>query len=225
MAYVLYGSRYIGTGALPTPVAGFECQDTSTGNLYEANTSATAWNLAGNVNSANLGMLPITGGTMQGAILGATGWATADANNFATTVKRATIDLVDATQLATQVTAINNGIGPKVTSAVAALAAGISVKGSVAKSQGILFPIGTSIAQGGIDTIPLPTYPDGTTALQTECVWTVGIYSIPDNGNGLKKILTTNPGGGLIYTCDCYLDTGTYTGHAELRYMIIGIKS
>src|ERR1035437_3303391 len=178
MAYVLYGSRYIGTGALPTPVAGFECQDTSTGNLYEANTSATAWNLAGNVNSANLGMLPITGGTMQGAILGATGWATADANNFATTVKRATIDLMDATQLATQVTAINNGIGPKVTSAVAALAGGISGRGSVAKSQGILTPA----TVGATTTSPLPTYPDGTTALETECVWLVAPYQGSSNG-------------------------------------------
>ena len=84
MAYTLVGSRYIGTGSLPTPVAGYDAIDTSTGNQYVANTSSTAWVLVGNVNSLNLGMLPLTGGVMTGAITGATGWAPSDAANFPT---------------------------------------------------------------------------------------------------------------------------------------------
>ena len=69
MSYVLTGTRYIGTGALPTPLAGYDAVDTSNGNLYAANTSATLWNLIGNVNQTNLGMLPLTGGVMQSSPL------------------------------------------------------------------------------------------------------------------------------------------------------------
>lgn len=224
MSYALTGTRYIGSGALPTPLAGYDVVDTSTGNIYVSNSSATAWNLYGNVNSPNLGMLPLTGGTMQGAILGATGWATADANNFVTTVKRASIDLVDTTQLAAQVTAINQGIGPKVTSAVAALAAGISVKGSIAIANGILI-----FTNNTPTSIPPPTYSDGTTAAIADCKWAIGL----SNGSWPCGRSDSNGDTTLFNTFTATNNTGTFIlkdngGNyysTTMWYLIIAIKS
>lgn len=219
MAYVLTGTRYIGTGALPTPVAGYDAVDTTTGNRYDANTSATAWNLVGNVNQTNEGMLPLTGGTMTGAITGATGWAPLDSPNFTTSAKLGGLDLVTSTTLSTAITNVNNGISPKITSAVASLSAGISVNSSIAKAKGTLTP--SSV--GATITVPPPTYSDGTTANIADCVWSIGVYSIPDQGNGLKSIAITNPGGANVYTAVATRDDGVQTS-PTMSYVIIGVK-
>ena len=222
------GTRFFGTGApasLPAPGSwtGYDAVDTGTGKIYIC--TGTAWSEIGNINTTNLGLLALTGGTMSGSILGATGWAPSDSPNFTSSAKLGGVDLVTADTLASTKDTILNSISPKITEAVASTTSAIDVKSNMAMAMGFLFPIGTTKTEGQTDTIPLPTYPGGATAAPSECVWTVGIYSIPDNGNGLKKILTTNPGNGLSYTCDCYLDAGNWTGHAVLQYMIIGVKS
>ncbi len=226
MSYTLTGTRYIGTGSLPVPKAGYDAVDTTTGNLYMCNAIGTSWNLAGNVNNVNLGLLALTGGTMTGSITGATGWSPLDSPNFTSSAKLDGVNLATTSDLSTTSTTILNSIAPKITEAVASTTSAISVNANIAKAQGFLFPIGTTKIEGATDTIPLPVFPSsGVAADITQCVWSVGIYSIPDNGNGLKKVLVTNPGAGLAYTSDCYRDDGVWPGHAVLSYMIIAVQA
>lgn len=166
MSYILTGSRYIGSGTLPPPVGGYEAVDISTGLKYEANTSSTAWNLIGNVNNVNLGLLPLTGGSMTGAITGVSGWAPNDSPNFTTTAALNGLLLATTSDLATTSNTILNSIAPKITDAIASTSAGITTKGNIARATGIL-----TFTSPTPQTIPLPIYPDGTTAKESDCVW------------------------------------------------------
>ena len=238
MAYTLTGARYIGTGSLPTPVLGYDAVDTSTGNLYAANSSATGWNLIGNVNYTNLGLLPLTGGTMTGNVAGPTGWAPNDSPNFTTTAKLGGLTLATQTDLANTSTSILNSIAPKITSAIASTSSSITVKNNVALGNGLLhFAAGTQTAQ----TIPLPQYSDGTTAVETECKWLVGFLgsfavATPSTLNVLWVCGRYDPSGdqGLVFSADP-TTTRTFWGSVKtsdgsfgggtFSYLIIGIKS
>lgn len=233
MAYSLVGNRYIGTGTLPPPVAGYQAQDTTTGNLYESNTAATAWVQIGNVNSANYGMLPLAGGTMTGAIAGASGWAPLDAPNFTTSAKLGGVDLATVTNLSDTSTTILNSISPKITEAVAGISSAITVKSNIARAVGTL-----TFTTSATQTIPLPTYPDGTTAAEADCKWLA--YFV---GSNLAGTFTTtwpcgrsdgNGDAGLIFSAD---PTTTRTFNAIVKdrggnlyptiigYFIEGIKA
>lgn len=168
MTYTLVGNRYIGTGALPTPVAGYQAQNTTTGDIYESNTSSTAWVLLYNANQANGGLAPVTGYTSTGAITGATGWAPNDAPNFTTSAKLNGVDLATTTNLSDTSTTILNGIAPKISEAVAGITTSITVKSNIARAVGLL-----TFTTSATQTVPLPTYPDGTTANESDCKWIV----------------------------------------------------
>lgn len=233
MAYVLTGARYIGSGTLPTPVAGYDLVDTSTGNFYMANTSASAWTLIGSVNSPNLGMLPLTGGTMTGAIAGAHGLATLDAPNFTTSVKLNGVDLATTTNLSSTSTTILDSIAPKINEAVAGISSAFSVKSSVARAVGLL-----TFTTSATQTIPLPTYPDGTTAAESDCKWATYFVGSAVNGTYTTSWpcgrSDSNGDTGLIFSAN---PTATRTFNAIVKdrggvpyptiigYYIEGIKS
>ena len=138
MSFTLTGTRYIGTGTLPTPVLGYDLVATDTGNFYVSNSTATAWVLVGSVNSPNLGMLPLTGGTMTGNVAGATGWAPNDSPNFTTTAKLNGVTLATSTDLPTTQTSVLNTIAPKISEAVAAVTSGITTASNIAIASGLL---------------------------------------------------------------------------------------
>lgn len=170
MSYTLTGTRYIGTGTLPPPVLGYDLVATDTGNFYVSNSTATAWVLVGSVNSPNLGMLPLTGGTMTGAISGATGFAPNDSPNFTTTAKLLGVPLATTTDLSNTQTNVLNTIAPKISEAVAAVTTGITTQANIAVASGIL-SFTTAVAQ----TIPLPTFSDGTTCPEASSKWMVSL--------------------------------------------------
>lgn len=172
MSYTLTGNTYIGTGTLPTPVVGYLAIDTTTGTLYAANTSSTAWTSMGNVNNSNLGHLPTTGGTMTGAISGATGWATLDSPDFTTSAKLGGVNLATTTDLATTQTTILNSIAPKISEAIASTSTALSFSSNVARATGLL-----TFTSATTQTIPLPTFPDGSTATEAQCKWFVGLVA------------------------------------------------
>lgn len=233
MAYVLTGTRYIGTGTEPTPVAGYDLVDTSTGNYKVSNSSSTAWVLVGSVNSPNLGMLPLTGGTMTGAIAGAHGLATLDAPNFTTSVKLNGVDLATTTNLSSTSTTILDSIAPKINEAIAGISSAFSVKSSVARAVGLL-----TFTTTATQTIPLPTYPDGTTASESDCKWTTFLVGSAVDGTSVQTWpcgrSDSNGDAGLIYSAD---PTATRTFNAIVKdkggnlyktiigYYIEGIKS
>jgi len=235
MSFTLTGTRYIGTGALPTPVLGYDLVATDTGNFYVSNSTATAWILVGNVNSPNLGMLPLTGGTMTGNVAGATGWAPNDSPNFTTTAKLNGLPLATTSDLANTSTNILNTIAPKISEAVAATTSSITVKGSIAKTSGILFCADSSHPV----TIPLPTYPDGTTANESDCTWWVGLAGTQTAGQSnttwwpigetatsfhTSLIFSVNPTTSRTFAAYLITSSGNQYGVA-LCYGIIGVKS
>lgn len=235
MSFTLTGTRYIGTGALPTPVLGYDLVATDTGNFYVSNSSATAWILVGSVNSPNLGMLPLTGGTMTGNVAGATGWAPNDSPNFTTTAKLNGLTLATNSDLANTSTNILNTIAPKISEAVAATTSSITVKGSIAMGSGILFCANSTSPV----TIPLPTYPDGTTASESDCKWWVGLAGTQTQGQGnttwwpigetatsfhTSLIFSVNPTTSRTFAAYLITSSGNQYGVA-LCYGIIGVKS
>ena len=235
MAYTLVGSRYIGTGSLPTPVAGYDAIDTSTGNQYVANTSSTAWVLVGNVNSLNLGMLPLTGGVMTGAITGATGWAPSDAPNFKTKAYIAGKDVATTDEISTMQSTIMDSISPKITEAIASTTASVGVNSKIAKAEGILvFESSDGRTTPPVQTIPLPTYPSGEVAKETECVWLVSPVELK-YAVGLDRDYTqtfqysTPPNVSRTFSAYCKVvgsgsSSGNITG-CKIGYMIIGVKA
>lgn len=233
MSFTLTGTRYIGTGTLPTPVLGYDLVATDTGNFYVSNSTATAWVLVGSVNSPNLGMLPLTGGTMTGNVAGATGWAPNDSPNFTTTAKLNGVTLATTTDLSTTQTTVLNSIAPKISEAVAATTSGITVKSNIARAVGLL-----TFTTAATQTIPLPTYTDGTTAAESDCKWITFFV-----GSNVAGTYTTSwPSGRSDSNGDCGLilsadPTTTRTFNAIIKdkggnlyptimgYFIEGIKS
>lgn len=225
MAYTLVGNTYIGTGTLPTPLAGYMAQDTSTGNLYAANTSATTWTQIGNVNSPSLGALPVSGGAMTGAISGATGWAPTDSPNFTTSAKLAGVNLATQTDLANTSTTILNSIAPKIAEAVAATSTAISFASNVARGTGQL-----TFTSSTPQTIPLPTFPDGTVATEAQCKWFVGLTQGAwpcgrSDSNG-DTLLYQSADPSTTRTFAIYLkDNGGNFYTTKVMYFIEGIRS
>lgn len=213
MSYVLTGTRYIGTGTLPTPVAGYDAVDTVTGNFYVSNSSSTAWVTVGSVNAPNLGMLPLTGGTMTGNVAGATGWAPNDSPNFTTSIKLNGVDLATTTNLSDTSTAILNGIAPKIVEAIASTSSSITVAGSIARSVGTM-----TFTTSATQTIPLPVYTDGTTANESDCKWIAFLIGTSINGAFTASWpcgrSDANGDTGLIFSAD---PTATRTFNALLK--------
>jgi hypothetical protein len=233
MSFTLTGTRYIGTGPFPIPVLGYDLVATDTGNFYVANSTATAWVLVGSVNSPNLGMLPLTGGTMTGNIAGATGWAQNDSPNFTTSAKLNGVDLATTTNLSDTSATILNGIAPKITEAIASTSAGITVKGSIARTVGLLTFTDTTT-----QTIPLPIYSDGTTANESDCKWVaffVGnnvsgttVYGFPcgrsDANGDTGLIFSANPTTTRTFNA-ILIDKGGNKYPTIIGYFIEAIKS
>ena len=232
MSYTLTGTRYIGTGALPAPVFGYDLV-TDTGDFYISNSSATAWVLVGSVNSPNLGMLPLTGGTMTGAISGATGFAPNDSPNFTTTAKLLGVPLATTTDLSNTQTNVLNTIAPKISEAVAAVTTGITTAANIAMASGLL-----TFTSATPQTIPLPTFSDGTTCPEASCKWMVGLVSSSgtpstfltswpcgrsDSNGDTSLIMTANPS--TTRTFAIYLqDKGGNIYPATVSYLIIGTR-
>ena len=165
----LIGNRYTQStdpGAVGT---GYQWLNSTTGNLYERNTTNTAWNSAGNVNLSTLGALMRTGGVMSGPITGVTGWAPLDSPDFTTVAKLSGVNLATVNDLTALQTALEARIKAEAQAAVA------TALGGVSGSQNIAVGFGTLVGATATTpvTIPLPTFPDGVQATQAQCKWVV----------------------------------------------------
>lgn len=233
MTYTLTGTRYIGSGTEPTPLLGYDLVNTVTGDYKVSNTSATAWVLVMNVNQTNGGLAPVTGFTATGAITGATGWAPNDSPNFTTTAKLNGLPLATQSDLSTTQTTILNSIAPKISEAVAAVTTGITTSANVAMASGVL-----TFTSATPQTIPLPTFSDGSSASEAQCKWMVGLVSNSatpsafalgwpcgrsDSNGDTSLIMTANPT--TTRTFAIYLqDKGGNIYSATVSYLIIGTR-
>jgi hypothetical protein len=151
----LWGCRYIQdedpSGDLDFGGAGFEWYSPTPGDLKIRDTTNTTWNSVGNSDLTNLGNVPVTGATMEGALTGVTGWALADSPDFTTAAKLDGIDLATVNDLSTLQTTLEELIAAQIASGMAGLSASISLDNSVCWGFGSI----SSLA-----VIPLPSFSD-----------------------------------------------------------------
>jgi len=125
--------------------------------------------MVGNVNLVTLGALMRTGGVMSGPIAGVTGWAPLDSPDFTTVAKLSGVNLATVNDLTALKTALEARIKAEAQAAVA------TALGGVSGSQDIALGFGTLVGATAHTpvTIPLPTFPDGVQATQSQCKWII----------------------------------------------------
>ena len=165
----LIGNRYTQSTDPGEVGTGYQWLNSTTGNLYERNTTNTAWVLVGNVNLVTLGALMRTGGITSGPISGVTGWAPLDSPDFTTVAKLDGVNLATVNDLTALQTALEARIKAEAQAAVT------TALGGVSGSQNIAVGFGTLVGATATTpvTIALPTFPDGVQATQAQCKWVV----------------------------------------------------
>ena len=166
---MLVGMRYTQSADPGAVGTGYQWLNSTTGNLYERNTTNTAWVLVGNVNLVTLGALMRTGGVMSGAITGVTGWAPLDSPDFTTVAKLSGVNIATVNDLTALQTALEARIKAEAQAAVATALGGVSGSQNIALGFGILAGATATTPV----TIPLPIFPDGVQATQSQCKWIV----------------------------------------------------
>ena len=170
----LVGNRYVNATDPGAVGAGYQWLNTTNGNLYERNTSNTAWVSQGNVNSSLYGAAPISGFTAQGAITGATGLATLSASNFQS-LQLNSVNVATVNDLADAQTAILKAVDSKINSGLAGI--------NSSSIYSTLFAFDEGILNDG-DTVPLPSFGDRT-ALPTEIVYLgADLWELPNQFTG-----------------------------------------
>lgn len=233
----LVGNCYIQSSANDPGSVGFgyTWAQTDTANLYFRNSSDTAWVLAGNTDQLNLGLLPISGGTMTGAILGASGLMPLAGGDFTATPTIlgdaiATVPYVDA-----QVSALRASISTQIATAIASIP-GLSVGSKIAIGAGIVAMTvtgGGGSTPTGTATIPLPVYGDGTTAVQADVAgrysawiarWSWGDETVSSETSGyrIEEVTPNTRNYQAIYTNNSGVPV---TPTLMMGYVIIGIKN
>ena len=168
----LIGFRYVQASDPGGVGAGYQWYNTSSGIVYERNTSNTGWVQIGNANSTNYGLLPLTGGAMTGAISGVSGWAPETSPDFNTSAKLEGVNLATTNDLSTLQTNLEDYVDAQVASAIASQGVTSEVSSNTAIQTGTLKGATATTAV----TIPLPVFSDGQPATEAQCKWTTAIY-------------------------------------------------
>lgn len=232
----LVGNVYIQPSSSDPGAVGFgyEWSQSDTGSWYFRNTSNTAWVFAFNSNIANLGMVPLTGATMTGALLGATGLMPLSGGDFSVAPTILGNPIATVAYVDSQVSALQSSITTQIASAIAQIP-GLAVGSKIAIGAGIVSV--TMPASGGTVSgsaiIPLPIYGDGTTATQAEVngrysaaisSWSWGDSSTAPSVNAYTCLETTP--NTRNFTVTFINNTGvSLTPTVNLSYIIVGIKA
>lgn len=181
----LVGNRWIQATDPGAVGFGYQWANSSSGILYERNTSNTGWVQIGNTNTTNYGLLPLTGGAMTGAISGVTGWAPETSPDFNTSAKLEGVNLATTNDLSTLQTNLEDYVDAQVASAIASHGVTSEVSSNTAIQTGRLqgaTPLTTI-------TIPLPVFSDGQSATQGQCKWIVTPgYNITDGTTNIYDV-------------------------------------
>jgi len=248
MTYTLVGTRFIGSGTMPTPIAGYDLVEVDSGNYHISNSAGTLWKQIGNVDSPNLGLGPVTGFAATGAISGAHGLAPNDNPNFTTNARLNDLNLATMADLANMSSSIMNNLQSLVTSFGGTGSGSSSAKANVTVASGTLsFPAGwTSEGSAAVagtpplagftaQTIPLPKYSDGTYAAESDCRWAAfpihfqelngGIFEFTDGHIGVPVDPSTTRTF-AAWTLTGPVFPGIYTIHnVRVGYIIQGVRS
>ena len=214
---------------------GYQWAQTDTGNWYYRNTSNTAWVFAFNSNQVNMGLLPLSGGTMTGAILGASGLMPTSGGDFsvAPTINGNTI--ATTAYVDTQIATVQASITTQIATAIAQIP-GLSVGSKIAIGAGraaMTMSGGGGPTPTGTYTLPLPVYGDGTTAVQSEV--NGRYYAWLANWSWGDEVVSSEVSAYDIkeQTANSRTFIATYTNNSGVAvsptlyigYIIIGIKS
>ena len=223
----LVGFRYIQATDPGAVGAGYQWANTSSGILYERNTSNTAWVAVGNVNQTNYGSLARTGGTMTGAIAGVSGWAPEDSPDFTTSAKLGGVNLATVNDLSNLQTTLTDIIDAKIAAALSAQGITSDIVANTAIGTGVLtfsYPTLTDV-WADTQTIPLPSFPDGQAASEAQCKWIVSPVYIESRGEDLLKGELKFMSSGGVSEVDP-MTTRTFTaGHYEDFSTVTRIKT
>lgn len=214
---------------------GYNWYQSDTGNIYVRNTGNTAWVIVGNANQTYLGQLSRAGGTMTGAILGASGLMPTSGGDFTVAPTILGDAIATVPYVNTQMDTLRSQLNVQVAQAIASIPS-LSVSSKLAigiGSSGPLTMTGTPTITGSY-TLPLPTYGDGTTASQSEVTgrywgW-IQDWSATDNAVGAAHsswTVTESPANSRIMVVTSTSDSGVAPQGTPwaLGYIIIGIKS
>jgi len=165
MAAVLVGNTYIGISAENPGSVGFGYfwAQSDTGNYYARDTGDASWVFIMNLDQLNGGMLPLSGGTMSGAILGAHGLMPLSGGDFTAAPTISGNEIATQDYVTTQINWVLTQINALIAQSLASIP-GVSVTNQVA----VLAGISPTLSNNGTYTLPLPVYGDGTTATQAE---------------------------------------------------------
>lgn len=206
----------------------------SSGNLYIRNTTNSAWTPIGNIDSANLGSLPATGGAVSGNITGNPGWAASDFHNFATTASIAGVSIATINDVTSRITALEALIGQQISNAVATYASGLTFRDRIAVRAGRQMgatwdiPIVLPIQYTDEDNPTVMQYGDGTAVDPSECVWMVSIAGNGDKGS--RNVIPTGLSGGgqdhtIVFrdtTDSAYVNPNTVSSFLAYDYLASG---
>ena len=144
----------------------------TTGWLKFRNTANTAWTIAGNIDDPNLGALLASGGAVSAAITGNTGWAAADAHNFATTASINSVAIATINDVTSRISALEGSIIPLISSAIATYAGSLTFSSKIATACGLCKPA----LYNTVNAFPFGStlqYSGGTEAIASESKWVV----------------------------------------------------
>lgn len=169
------GNRYSQSSDPGAVGTGYQWLDTTTGNLYERNTTNTGWVMLYNVNQTNGGLLPLTGGNLSGSITGATGFAAVDSPNFTTSAKLEGVNLATTRDLDNLQDVLTGEIDQKVNSSFTALVGGQSA--NIAIKEGVENKTVTEW-KAQTATLTKPTFANGTIPSDDQCTVFVALNGI-----------------------------------------------
>jgi len=206
---------------------GYQWANSSTGNVYDRNTSNTAWVFQRNSNQAQGGALPVSGGAMTGAITGASGFAPISSPAFTGSPNVAGVNLVTQTVLTNSLAALTTTLNNDIASAIASVTGTFNINGQLAIKSG-------TVSDGG--TIPLPNY-GGTNPRQATISEVMALmvgpetYTYQTDGNASHRVFTCTASGALVVTCNEPITAGgggssqgTVAGASVANYLIICLR-
>jgi hypothetical protein len=217
----LVGFRHIEASDPGTVGAGYQWLDTTTGNLYERDTSDIGWVFVGNVNSTNYGMLSLTGGAMSGAITGVSGWAPETSPGFSTSATLDGVGLATVNDLATLQSNLETMITDMVSSEIASSSSNVSINNNIVITCGTM--PASSISATSTIVLPTPIFPDGIQATAAQCfsiISPLNCTTIP--GNFINEITFERTGSSNL-EWRAYVDGGGDVA-SSLNYIIIAVR-
>lgn len=177
------------------------------------------WNEIGKWQLPSFNNLPLTGGTMLGAILGQHGLAPLANPAFTGTATLGGVDLAPKQWTTDQLTALQTTISNQITSLIGGTTGNITIGSNLAIGYG-------TVADGG--TIPLPIYSDNKRAALAE-VWSVLVSnnSTP-HSSGAEATSWVDEcfaNASLIVTCKIRITSGgggnNLSGNGTANYIIV----